>query len=132
MKKLQIGVIGSAGPEEYPLRKPNQKMYDSAREVGEILARKNCIIVCGGKGGIMEAVCLGAKKENGVTVAEVAGEGRFAANEFVDVEIVTQDTGFRGASQFVGDFGPGSPPPEPRSSTRARRSPTIHVAAAAG
>lgn len=102
MKKLQIGVIGSAGPEEYPLRKPNQKMYDSAREVGEILARKNCIIVCGGKGGIMEAVCLGAKKENGVTVAEVAGEGRFEANEFVDVEIVTQDTGFRGASQLIG------------------------------
>lgn len=102
MKKLQIGVIGSAGPEEYPFRKPNQKMYEAAQKIGNELAKKNCITICGGKGGIMEAVCRGTKENSGTTVAEVAGEGRFEANKFVDVEIVTQDTGFRGASQLIG------------------------------
>lgn len=101
-KRLQIAVIGSAGPEEYSKAKPNAAMYQSAEELGKLLASKNCIIINGGKGGIMEAVCRGAQQNGGITVAEVSGNKRFTANAFVDVEIVTCDVGFRGPSQLIG------------------------------
>ncbi|MFZ2126618.1 MAG: TIGR00725 family protein [Candidatus Microsaccharimonas sp.] len=102
MKKLQIAVIGSAGNEEYPFKKPNQSMYDAAERIGVLLARADCIVVNGGKGGIMERVCKGAKSVGGITVAEVAGNGRGESNKYVDIEIVTTDVGFRGPSTLVG------------------------------
>lgn len=35
---------------------------DSAREVGALLALRGAIVVCGGHGGVMEAVCEGAAR----------------------------------------------------------------------
>jgi uncharacterized protein (TIGR00725 family) len=102
MKKLQIAVIGSAGNEEYTFDKPNQTQFVAAEEIGRLLAESDCIVINGGKGGIMEAVCKGAKAAGGLTVAEVAGDGRGEANEFVDVEVVTTDVGFRGPSVLIG------------------------------
>ncbi len=102
MKKRQIAVIGSAGNEEYQFEKPEQTMFDAAEEIGMLLAQNDCIVVNGGKGGVMERVCKGAKAAGGITVAEVAGEGRGEANDYVDIEIVTNDVGFRGPSLLIG------------------------------
>lgn len=101
-KKLQIGVIGSAGPEEYSYRQPQSKMFKVAERIGFTLANRDCIVVNGGKGGVMEAVSKGAKQGGGITVAEVFGANRNVANQFTDVEIVTCDLGYRGPSQLVG------------------------------
>jgi len=49
---------------------------------------KGGVIVCGGRGGIMRAVCKGAKEENGITVG-ILPESKEEANEFVDIPIVT-------------------------------------------
>ncbi len=89
MKKLQIGIIGSAGYEEYPLAKPDKKAYKCAFELGELIAQKGAILICGGKGGIMEEACHGAKNKNGITVGIVSGNKRGQANKFVDVEVVS-------------------------------------------
>lgn len=89
MKKLQIGVIGSAGWEEYPNKKPDKKALKSAYEVGKLIASKNAILVCGGKGGIMEEACRGAKEKNGITVGVVSGNQRNQVNKYVDVEVVS-------------------------------------------
>ncbi|MBI3889589.1 TIGR00725 family protein [Candidatus Saccharibacteria bacterium] len=102
MKKLQIAVIGSAGNEEYPFRKPAQAMFAAAEKIGRLLAENNCIVINGGKGGVMEAVCRGAKSADGLTVAEVAGDGRLTSNDYVDIEVVTTDVGFRGPSSLIG------------------------------
>ncbi|QQS69373.1 TIGR00725 family protein [Candidatus Saccharibacteria bacterium] len=102
MKKPQIAVIGSAGPEEYPHKKPLDAMFSAARQIGEQLAQQQCIVVCGGKGGIMEAVSAGAKAYGGTTVGEIAGDDRFAGNDYIDVEVVTTDVGFRGPSLLIG------------------------------
>jgi len=102
MRKPQIAVIGSAGIEEYPYNKPDQTMLVVAKEIGECLAKNKCVVVNGGKGGVMEAVCKGAKKYNGVTIAEVAGNKRGVTNQYVDIEVVTADIGFRGPSQLIG------------------------------
>ena len=100
--KLQIAVIGSAGPEEYEYVKPNEKMYEIAEKLGDDLAKKNCIVLTGSKGGIMVAAAKGAKKAGGITAGEVSGINRGTANKYVDVEIVTGDSAFRGPSQLIG------------------------------
>jgi len=94
MKRKQVAVIGSAGPEEYPGQKPTKKTFEIAYEVGKLLAEENVIVICGGKGGIMEAVCKGAKENNGITVGVVSGNIRGTSNKYVDVEIVSGFTNF--------------------------------------
>lgn len=89
MRKLQIGVIGSAGSEEYFDRKPSKKIYQVAEKVGELVAQNGAILITGGKGGIMEAACRGAKSKGGITVGIVKGKERKTANLYVDLEIVS-------------------------------------------
>ncbi|MDR2380986.1 MAG: TIGR00725 family protein [Bifidobacteriaceae bacterium] len=101
MKQYQIAVIGSAGSEEYPYDKPLAAMFEAAEKIGQLLAVNKLIVVCGGKGGVMEAVSRGAKSAGGITVAEIAGLSRWAANDYIDVEIVTGDLAFRGPSQLI-------------------------------
>jgi uncharacterized protein (TIGR00725 family) len=60
-----------------------------AEEVGELLARRGAVVVCGGMTGVMEAVCKGAKRAGGATVGILPGSLRSEANEFVDVAIAT-------------------------------------------
>lgn len=88
-RKLQIGVIGSAGPEEYPGKKPNSSTYAAAEKLGQMIAQKGAILICGGKGGIMEAACKGAKSLGGITVGIVSGNIRNSCNKFVDVEVLS-------------------------------------------
>lgn len=89
MKKLQIGIIGSAGPEEYPNKKPDKKACKFAYEIGKIVASKKAVLICGGKGGIMKEACKGAKENAGITIGIVSGNKRRTANKYVDVEIVS-------------------------------------------
>lgn len=89
-RKIQIGVIGSAGKEEYKDGGGASKiMLEKAEELGALLAQKGVIVVTGGKGGIMEAASRGAKKYEGLTVGIVKGTTRFASHTFVDVEVIT-------------------------------------------
>lgn len=60
-----------------------------AEEVGRELAKRGVAVVCGGLGGIMEAVCRGAKSEGGTTIGILPGNNAKDANPYVDVAIVT-------------------------------------------
>ncbi|MCU4925911.1 TIGR00725 family protein [Halobacteria archaeon AArc-dxtr1] len=60
-----------------------------AEELGAELARRGHIVVCGGRGGTMTAVCRGAKREGGETIGILPGERREAANEHIDTAIAT-------------------------------------------
>ncbi len=79
-----IAVCGSDGDD------PDLSTYalEVAEEVGRYIAKNNCILVCGGRTGIMEAVCRGVKEEKGLTVG-ILPESRGEANRFVDIPIVT-------------------------------------------
>ncbi|MFW6176625.1 MAG: Rossmann fold nucleotide-binding protein, partial [Thermoplasmatota archaeon] len=46
----------------------NEEDRKNAEEIGKRLAKKGVTIVCGGRGGVMEAVCRGAKSEGGTTI----------------------------------------------------------------
>jgi len=76
-----IAVIGNSSysPEEAKL----------AETVGELLAQRGATIVCGGLGGVMEAVCRGAKSRGGLTVGILPGQDASTANPWVDIPVVT-------------------------------------------
>jgi uncharacterized protein (TIGR00725 family) len=60
-----------------------------AEEVGSLLARADAVVVCGGLGGVMEAVCRGAKSVGGTTVGILPGTERADANPHVDIALPT-------------------------------------------
>lgn len=98
-RTLQVAVIGSAGVEEYPRGKgPRVNMLRQAETIGKLLAAFGATIITGGKGGVMEAVCRGARRQGGTTVGIVGGSLRNVSNSFVTTEIVT-GTG-TGGSEF--------------------------------
>ena len=61
----------------------------AAEEVGRLLGERGATVVCGGRGGAMEAVCRGAKSAGATTVGILPGPDRADANENVDVAIAT-------------------------------------------
>jgi uncharacterized protein (TIGR00725 family) len=61
----------------------------AAEEVGRRLAEAGAVVVCGGRGGVMQAVCRGAKAGGGTTVGILPGTSRSEANQYVDVSIAT-------------------------------------------
>ncbi len=60
-----------------------------AEEVGQELARRGAILICGGLGGIMTAACKGASAEGGTTIGILPGGDKRAANPYVQIPIVT-------------------------------------------
>jgi hypothetical protein len=60
-----------------------------AEELGRELARRGCAVVCGGRGGVMEAVCRGARAEGGHTIGILPGVDRGDANSYVEFPILT-------------------------------------------
>jgi len=60
-----------------------------AEETGRLLAQGGAILVCGGLGGVMEAVARGAKANGGTTVGILPGADPRAANAYVDVPLAT-------------------------------------------
>jgi uncharacterized protein (TIGR00725 family) len=62
---------------------------EHARAAGRRLAEAGAIVVCGGRGGVMEAACEGAREAGGTTVGILPGHSRAEANRFVAVAIPT-------------------------------------------
>jgi len=78
---MRVSVIGGSTVD--------RETYEEARELGRVLAREGHTVVCGGYGGVMEAVCRGASEEGGRTVGVLSGGDPDEANEYVDVPVAT-------------------------------------------
>ena len=61
----------------------------TANELGRVLAERGHTVVCGGRGGTMEAVCRGATSAGGNTIGILPSGDRREANPYVDVAIAT-------------------------------------------
>ena len=79
---IQIGVIGSG-------MELSKEVAQIAEVVGEELAKNHVILICGGKGGVMEAACKGARKHDGITVGILPSINFSEANEYVKIKIPT-------------------------------------------
>ena len=77
--KGTISIIGASEIDE--------KTRQIAVELGRLLAKNKYIISCGGLSGVMEAVCQGAKMENGLTIGIIPFKEKHLANKFVDIVI---------------------------------------------
>lgn len=60
-----------------------------AEEVGRLLARAGVILVCGGRGGVMEAACRGAQAEGGFTVGILPGVNPGEGNPHLSLALPT-------------------------------------------
>ncbi|MCK4354137.1 MAG: TIGR00725 family protein [Dehalococcoidia bacterium] len=79
--EMVIAVVGdsSCPPEETKV----------AETVGELLAQRGAIVICGGLGGVMAAACRGAKSKGGLAIGVLPGEDASMANPWVGIPIVT-------------------------------------------
>jgi len=60
-----------------------------AEAVGQRLADQGAVVICGGLGGVMEAVAKGAKSNGGITVGILPGGDPTAANPYIEVPLST-------------------------------------------
>ena len=60
-----------------------------AEDVGRRLADRGAVVICGGLGGVMEAVAKGARSNGGTTVGILPGSDPTAANPYIDVPLAT-------------------------------------------
>lgn len=80
-QKAYIGVIGASRCDE-----PVQKI---AEEVGKGIARLGAVLVCGGRGGVMEAAARGAASLNGLVVGILPGNDPREGNPHLTCAIAT-------------------------------------------
>jgi uncharacterized protein (TIGR00725 family) len=78
--EMQVAVIGGA--------KCSGEVRKMAQELGRRLAEEGHTSICGGLGGVMEAVCCGVRDAGGVAIGILPGE-KDEANEFVGIAIAT-------------------------------------------
>ncbi len=79
--RLRIGVIGGAEATEAQLV--------TAEAVGRCIAAAGAVLVCGGRGGVMEAACRGARAGGGLTVGILPGSSDHEANPWIDLALPT-------------------------------------------
>jgi uncharacterized protein (TIGR00725 family) len=60
-----------------------------AYEVGKHIAKNNCVLLCGGLGGVMEHAARGAKDNGGHTIGILPGFEISDANPYIDIAIPT-------------------------------------------
>jgi uncharacterized protein (TIGR00725 family) len=76
-----VSVIGSATCSE--------TLAELAEQVGRLLAREGAVLVCGGRGGVMEAACRGARAQGGFTVGILPGRNPSEGNPYLSLALPT-------------------------------------------
>ncbi len=79
-----ISVCGSDGTDE----NLSSHALQTAEQIGMLLAQHDLIVVCGGRGGVMEATCKGAKRKRGITIG-ILPASKQEANAYVDIALPT-------------------------------------------
>ena len=67
----------------------SSETYALAEEVGREIGSQGHTLVCGGRNGVMEAACKGAKEVGGTTIGILPGDDPAGANQYVDYPIAT-------------------------------------------
>ncbi len=81
--RVVIGVMGAG--------QCDTTLYEMARQVGQRIAARGAVLLCGGRGGVMEAAARGAKEAGGLTVGILPGMSALDTppNPFIDVAVFT-------------------------------------------
>jgi hypothetical protein len=79
--RTYIAVVGSS--------EASTEQRAVARDVGQLLAEHDVVVVCGGLGGVMEAAARGADESGGIVVGLLPGDDRSTGNPYLTVAIPT-------------------------------------------
>ncbi len=79
--KAPIGVVGP--------RSATAEQLETAEALGAGLAGLGLTVLCGGRGGVMEAVCRGVASAGGLSVGLLPDDDWTAANPFVGLPLAT-------------------------------------------
>ena len=79
--KIIISVFGG--------REAGEEQCNEAEKLGRGIAERGWILLCGGRGGIMEAVCKGCSQAGGLSLACLPGSDRSDANPYVGIPLAT-------------------------------------------
>ncbi len=80
-RKRQIAVVGDNSPS------PDVTLW--AEEVGQLLAKNDVVVICGGLGGVMAAVARGTASEGGTTVGILPTYDAASGNASLSIVIPT-------------------------------------------
>jgi len=80
-QRVPVGVIGP--------REATPAQLDSAEHVGAGLARMGLAVLCGGRGGVMQATCRGVARANGLSIGLIPEADPSLANPDVRVVVAT-------------------------------------------
>ncbi len=81
MAQKAIAVIGAA--------QARSEVCDLAFAVGREIARHGVTLICGGRGGVMEAAARGARTGNGHTIGVLPGYDPQDANPYIEFVVAT-------------------------------------------
>jgi uncharacterized protein (TIGR00725 family) len=84
MKDQRLRVVSVIGAGECP-----PELAQLAEEVGRLLAENGVALVCGGRGGVMEAACRGAQKAGGIVIGLLPGSDVSDGNSYLTVALPT-------------------------------------------
>jgi uncharacterized protein (TIGR00725 family) len=79
--RIPVGVVGP--------REASAAQLKAALEVGELLADCGLIVVCGGRQGVMQAVCEGVARNGGISIGLLPETEPSQANHYVSVALAT-------------------------------------------
>jgi uncharacterized protein (TIGR00725 family) len=80
-RREPVAVIGG--------RRAGAADLESATQLGARLAKAGLVVVCGGRGGVMRAVCEGVASEGGISIGLLPGDTVAEANEAVTIPLAT-------------------------------------------
>lgn len=79
--KIPVGVIGTNAP--------SSEQYNLARALGQSLADVGLSIICGGRAGVMEAVCKGSYEYGGLSIGILPENNLDNVNSYVSLPLAT-------------------------------------------
>lgn len=90
--KRLIGVMGGSQCTE--------TQYQMARRVGQLIAERGAVLLCGGMTGVMTAAAQGAKEAGGLTIGVLPGANAQESppNPYIDIALFT---GLREGRNYV-------------------------------
>jgi len=80
-RPFRVAVVGAADADETE--------YAAGHELGRALAERGAVVICGGRGGVMEAASRGASEAGGVVVGILPGGKGKEANDWVTIPLAT-------------------------------------------
>ena len=79
--KARIAVLGG--------RDISKDIYNDTVKIGELLAKENYLVFCGGGEGVMEAICKGVDNANGTSIGVLKGDKTDEGNKYLKIPILT-------------------------------------------